>query len=177
MATRLATFARNFVRATPTVIGSPTRSATSRRSRAAISGAGPAIRRRPATSRNASSIEMPSTSGLVSRNTSKTARLAAVYAANRGGTTTRPRAHPPGQPAAHRRAHPVGLRLVARREHDPAAHDDRPSAQPHVVPLLDRGIEGVEIGVEDGRLGHEQMFEHIRASSVNHVRCQLVEAG
>ena len=88
MATRLATFARNFVRATPTVIGSPTRSATSRRSRAAISGAGPAIRRRPPTSRNASSIEMPSTSGLVSRNTSNTARLAAVYAANRGGTTT-----------------------------------------------------------------------------------------
>ncbi len=88
LATRLATLARNFVRATPTVIGSPTRCATSPRSRRATSTAGPRIRRRPPTSRNASSIEMPSTSGVVSRKTSKTARLAAVYAAKRGGTTT-----------------------------------------------------------------------------------------
>ena len=88
MATPLATLARNFVRATPTVIGSPTRSRTSRRSRAAISAGVPAIRRRPPTSRNASSIEMPSTSGVVSRNTSNTALLAAVYADIRGGTTT-----------------------------------------------------------------------------------------
>ena len=64
------------MRATPTVIGRPTRSRTSARSRAAISVGVPAIRRRPPTSRKASSIEMPSTSGVVSSNTSNTALLA-----------------------------------------------------------------------------------------------------
>ena len=78
LATALATLARNFVRATPTVMGSPTRSSTCRRSRSAIAVGVPALRRRPPTSRNASSIESPSTSGVVSANTSKTARLAAV---------------------------------------------------------------------------------------------------
>ena len=73
MATPLATLARNFVLATPTVIGRPTRSLTSRRSRAAISTGVPASRSRPRTSRNASSIESPSTSGVVSSNTSYTA--------------------------------------------------------------------------------------------------------
>ena len=78
----------------PDPFGHVARAAARRsRSRGPRSGAA-----RP-TSRNASSIEMPSTSGVVSRNTSKTARLAAVYAANRGGTTTRcghsRRARPP----------------------------------------------------------------------------------
>jgi hypothetical protein len=48
----------------------------------------PETRLSPPTSRNASSIERPSTSGVVSWNTSKTARLAAAYADIRGGTTT-----------------------------------------------------------------------------------------
>ena len=76
LATPLATLARNFVRATPTVIGRPTLASTSRRSRAAISAGVPAIRRSPPTSRNASSIDSPSTSGVVSSNTSNTALLA-----------------------------------------------------------------------------------------------------
>ena len=76
LATPLATLARNFVRATPTVIGRPTRSRTSRRSRAAISFGVPAIRPSPPTSRNASSIESPSTSGVVSSKISNTALLA-----------------------------------------------------------------------------------------------------
>ena len=62
---------------TPIVIGSPTRSRTSARSRVAISVGVPRIFSRPPTSRNASSIEMPSTIGVVSRNTAKTALLAA----------------------------------------------------------------------------------------------------
>ena len=48
LATPLATLARNLVLATPTVIGSPTRSSTRRRSRAAISTGVPAIRSHPA---------------------------------------------------------------------------------------------------------------------------------
>ena len=77
-ATPLATLARNFVRATPTVIGSPTSSSTRARSRTAISSGVPAIRRSPRTSRNASSIDSPSTSGVVSRKIANTALLASV---------------------------------------------------------------------------------------------------
>ena len=99
LATPLATFARNFVRATPTVIGRPTRSTTSTFSLAAISTGAPAIRRSPPTSRKASSIDSPSTNGVVSRNTSNTALLASEYASMRGDTTTRSghsrRASPP----------------------------------------------------------------------------------
>ena len=87
-ATALATFARNFVRATPTVMGRPTSSWIRRWSRTAISVGGPASRSNPRTSRNASSIERPSTSGVVSSNTSNTALLASEYADIRGGTTT-----------------------------------------------------------------------------------------
>jgi hypothetical protein len=69
LATPLATLARNFVLATPTVIGKPTRSRTASRNRAAISTGVPAIRLSPRTSRNASSIDTPSTSGVVSSKT------------------------------------------------------------------------------------------------------------
>ena len=69
LATPLATFARNFVLAIPTVIGNPTRSRTSARSRVAISVGLPESRLTPRTSRNASSIERPSTSGAVSSKT------------------------------------------------------------------------------------------------------------
>ena len=44
-------------------------------------------------------------------------------------------------PPVHGCADAEGLRLVAGREHDPAADDDRPPAQPRVVALLDRGVE------------------------------------
>ena len=73
LATPDATLARNFVRATPTVIGSPTSSRTRARSRAAISTGAPAIRRIPRTSMNASSIEIPSTTGAVSSKIANTA--------------------------------------------------------------------------------------------------------
>ena len=76
LATPLATLARNFVRATPTVMGRPTCSRTSRRSRTAISVGVPDTRRRPPTSRKASSIDSPSTSGVVFSNTANTALLA-----------------------------------------------------------------------------------------------------
>ena len=48
----------------------------------------PAIRSIPRTSRNASSIDSPSTSGVVCSKTSNTALLASVYADIRGSTTT-----------------------------------------------------------------------------------------
>ena len=159
MATPLATLARNFVLATPTVIGRPTRSRTSRRSRTAISAGVPAIRSSPRTSRNASSIDSPSTSGVVSSNTS-------IHRLARLGVGRHPRldddrlrAQPAGLRPAHRGAHAERLGLVARREHDPCADDHRPAAQPGIVALLDGRVEGVEVGVEDRRLvQYEHMF-------------------
>jgi hypothetical protein len=48
------------------------------------------MRRSPPTSRNASSIDSPSTSGVVSSKISNTALLASAYADIRGSTTTAP---------------------------------------------------------------------------------------
>jgi hypothetical protein len=72
------------------VIGSPTLDSTSARSRCAISNGVPRIFRNPPTSRNASSIDNPSTSGVVSSNTLNTALLASEYADIRGSTTIAP---------------------------------------------------------------------------------------
>ena len=80
LATPLATLARNFVRATPTVIGRPTSRITFSRRRRAICTGVPETRAKPETSRNASSIDSASTSGVVSSKTSNTARLASEYA-------------------------------------------------------------------------------------------------
>jgi nucleotidyltransferase/DNA polymerase involved in DNA repair len=78
----------DFTRATPTEIASPTSALTRSRSRTATSSGVPTMWRRPPTSRNASSIESPSTSGVVSRKIANTSLLAAEYASIRGGTTT-----------------------------------------------------------------------------------------
>ena len=160
LATPLATLARNFVLATPTVMARPTASSTSRRSRVAISVGEPDTRRSPPTSRKASSIERPSTSGVVSSNTCEDG-LAGLGVGRHPGRDHRWRPGTAGAPAAasHRRAHAVGLGLVAGRQHHAHADDHRPAPQPGIVPLLDRGVEGVEVGVEDRRrVGHEQMF-------------------
>ena len=71
----------------------------------------------------------------------------------------RARTQPARLPDAHRRAYTECLRLVAGGEDDAAADDHRPAAQPRVVSLLNRGEEGIEIGVEDRSLArHEHMF-------------------
>lgn len=149
-ATPLATLARNFVRATPTVIASPTSDFTLTRSRAAMSAGDPASRPRPPTSRNASSIDIASTSGVVCRNTSNTALLAQV-GPHSGRHDDRLRAQSTRPFAAHRGPHAPGLGLVARGQHHAAADDHRPPAERGVVPLLDRGVERVEVGVQDRR--------------------------
>jgi HD domain len=54
----------------------------------------------------------------------------------------------------------AGLGLVAGREHGPGTDDDGAAAQRGVVSLLDRRVEGVEVGVQDGRIaGHRT---HVR---------------
>jgi hypothetical protein len=64
-----------------------------------------------------------------------------------------------GLPAAHRRAHAAGLGLIAGGEHDARADDHRPADETRIVPLFDRGVKRVEVGVEDRRgTWHEHMF-------------------
>ena len=78
--------------------------------------------------------------------------------ADPGRNDDRVRAQPSCQSAAHGTAHATRPRLVARAHHHAAADDHRPPAQARIVPLLDRCEEGIEIGVQDVRLGHEHMF-------------------
>jgi uncharacterized protein len=69
------------------------------------------------------------------------------------------RAQPASERATHRRSDAERLRLVARREHDPGTDDHRAASQGGVVPLLDRGVEGVGVRVQDRRLvGHVRML-------------------
>lgn len=55
--------------------------------------------------------------------------------------------------ARHAASHPKSPGLVARRQYHPAAYGDRSPTQIGVEELLDRGIEGVEVGVKDGGKG------------------------
>src|SRR5262249_49775220 len=54
-----------------------------------------------------------------------------------------------GPPSRHAAAHAGGFGLVGRGEHTPAADSDRPAAQRRVAELFDRGIEGIEVRMED----------------------------
>ena len=53
-------------------------------------------------------------------------------------------------PPRHPAAHPERLGLVGGGQHDPAADGDRLAAQRRVEQLLDRGVEGVQVRMEDG---------------------------
>ena len=56
-------------------------------------------------------------------------------------------------PPRHAAVHAERLGLVGGREHHAAADRDRLAAKRRVEQLLDRRVEGVEIGVQDGRRG------------------------
>ena len=113
-----------------------------------------------------------------------TARLASSTPPRRLGDRRPPgRAAAPATSAsrpARRRA-----RLVARGHDDPRADDHRPPAQRRVVALRDRGVEGVDVSVEDqdrphanGMFGVRSRREAVRpapvlgASSARSVRAQ-----
>ena len=82
-----ATLATNFVLATPTEQVTPWASTTCARIIAAIAAGAPSRRRAPATSRNASSSESGSTSGVTARKIAITPFDTSEYASNRGGST------------------------------------------------------------------------------------------
>ena len=136
-ATALATFARNFVRAIPTVTGMPTCSRTSRRSRTAISRGVPARRSMPRTSRKASSIEIPSTSGrrVLEDREERLARSRVLGHARRHDERLGQRrsACGPPSPCGRRRPSPRSSRPAPRRRRrSPAsrAAAGRPAARP-----------------------------------------------
>ena len=53
-------------------------------------------------------------------------------------------------PSRHAAADPKGLGFVRSGKHNPSADGDRLAAQRRVEQLLDRGIEGIEVRMEDG---------------------------
>ena len=145
----------------PTVIGSPTRSRTAERNRAAICTGVPDTRQQAGdVEERLVDAQRLDDRAWCRRNTSNTASLASEYADIRGGTTMACGHSCARLAAAHRGAHAVGLGLVAGGEHDAAADDHRPSAQRGIVALLDRRVERIEISVQDARrtAGHEHMF-------------------
>ena len=161
-ATPLATFARSFVVAMPTVSGSPTCSRTAVRSRVAISKrrAGDRLQAADVEERLVDRDALDGRGGLLEDRLHRLARLDVGRESRRHDD--RLRAQPPRLRAAHRRPHAERARLVARREHDAPADDHRPRAQRRVVALLDGGEERVEVRVEDRRLArHEHMFARI----------------
>ena len=77
----------------------------------------------------------------------------------RGRHDDRLGAQRPGLPPVHRGAHAPPLGLVAAGEHHAPADDHRAAAQPRRIALLDRRVERIEIGMQDGGLAvHEHMF-------------------
>jgi hypothetical protein len=69
------------------------------------------------------------------------------------------RAQAPRLPLAHRGVDAVGFRLVAGGQHHTATHDHRATAEPRIVALLDRRVEGVGVCVQNRRLvGHRRIL-------------------
>ena len=83
-----ASFATNFVAATPAEHVTPTSRSTSARIRSAIVRGSPNSRVAPATSRNASSSEIGSTSGVYDSSTSRNRLECVRYASKSGGRKT-----------------------------------------------------------------------------------------
>jgi hypothetical protein len=55
-----------------------------------------------------------------------------------------------GLPSRHAAPHPEGLGFVRSGKYDPATDGDGLAAQRRVEQLLDRGIKGIQVCMEDG---------------------------
>ena len=151
-----ASLATNFVGATPTEQVSPSSSSTRRRMAAAMCPGRPCSRVAPETSRNASSSDSGSTSGVTSRRM----RHDGVGRRAVGGAVRRQhdgvRAAAQGLGHRHGAADAVAAGLVGRRRHHAAvaaADHDRPAAQLRAALDLDAGVEGVHVDVQHRAAG------------------------
>ena len=72
-------------------------------------------------------------------------------------------------PSRHAAADPEGPGFVRSGKHDPPADGDRLAAQRWVEQLLDRGIESIQVRMEDGgcRFHHNQSPTNIPAADYN----------
>ena len=104
----------------------------------------------PATSAKASSIEMRSTSGVKSPRTAIAASPSRWYSSKWPPTKRSCGQSSRAAPAGHAAAHAERLGLVGGGQHHAAADRDRLAAQRRIEQLLDRGVERVEVGMEDG---------------------------
>ena len=79
----------------------------------------------------------------------------------------------PGPPSGHAAADAVASRFIGSCQHHAAAYGDWPVPQRRVQQLFNRGIEGIEIGMQDRRLPcclcvHEgNLYEQVFASPGN----------
>ena len=148
-ATALATFARNLVRAIPTVIGRPTRSRTSRRSRSAMSlaclraGAYRDVEER-LVDREPLDERRRVVEDSIDAFSPPRRRTCGAGPRSPGGTV-RARVGRPS-PWRHRAPSPV-----AGREHDPTPHDYGLATKLRVISPLHGSEERVEAGVQDRR--------------------------
>jgi hypothetical protein len=55
-----------------------------------------------------------------------------------------------GPPPRHPAADPEGLGFVRSGKNNPATNGDRPATQRRIKQLLDRSVEGIQVGMEDG---------------------------
>ena len=145
-ATPLATLARNFVRATPTVIGSPTSVANvvaqPRGDLARRAGDPLHARAHRGTPRRSTGPRRPAT---CRRRPRRRPCWPPSRRRIRGGTTTASRAQRLAPAAAHRRRTPQRLCLVAGGQHDAAADDHRAAragADRHAAPPTRRTRRG-----------------------------------
>ena len=127
--------------------------------------------RRP-TSRNASSLDSGSTSGVTSRKIAMTARDAARDRRAVDRQEHRVRAQPPGARGRHRAAHAVLPRLVAGGAHHAArtraADHHRLAAQLGPLAHLDRGEERVHVDVQDRAAGVVGVGAEARITAARH---------
>ena len=119
----------------------------------------------PATSRKASSIEILSTTGVKSPQDLDDLVTEPLVLAKMAGHEHEARAQLSGRADRHAGRDPERPGLVGSGEHDATADGDRPPSEGGVEQLLDRGIKGVEVGVEDGGrpvIGHTAtLVEHM----------------
>ena len=115
---------------------------------------------RPVTSRNASSSDSGSTSGVTERKMRHHLLRDLVVALEARRDADRVRAEPQRPRHRHRGAHTELPRFVRGRRDDAAAlrratHHDGLAPQLRVVQLFDRGVERIEVGVDD-RAAHRK---------------------
>src|SRR5574338_719906 len=72
----------------------------------------------------------------------------------------------PRASSGHPASYSEGARFVGGRQHDPATDRNRLAAQMRVQQLFDGGVEGVEVGVENGGWG-EPVGHHTHQSVVS----------